>query len=163
MIYLNLHVICSCIFMHTYLHFFTFLYTTILVIFWLSSSLSFFLVLVYSMTPKRKSTSFQNLLRFRVSSSSDPTPSSVRFCDDEARKDFSENFCRRGIHSEHHVVHQIFLTLTYPLSFIVGVGSHFVTSWSLVLPWSYRSFTQICTKSILQYLISSLAFEVCRS
>ena len=29
--------------------------------------------------------------------------------------------------------YQIFLTLTYPLSFTVGVGSHFVTFWSLVL------------------------------
>ena len=55
---------------------------------------------------------------------------------------------------------QTFLTLTYPLSFTVGVGSHFVTSRSLVPPWSYRSFTPICTESILQYLISSLAFEV---
>ena len=55
---------------------------------------------------------------------------------------------------------QTFLTLACPLSFIVGVGSHFVTSWSIVPPWSYRIFTPICTKSILLYLISSLAFEV---
>ena len=54
-----------------------------------------------------------------------------------------------------------FLTLTYPLSFIVGVRSHFMTSRSLVHPWSYRSFTPLCTESILLYLISSLAFEVC--
>ena len=53
-----------------------------------------------------------------------------------------------------------FPTLTYPLSFIVGVGSHFVTSWSLVPLWSYRSFTTICKESILLYLISSLAFEI---
>ena len=53
-----------------------------------------------------------------------------------------------------------FLTLTYPLLFTVRVGSHFVTSRSLVPPWSYRSFTPICTESILQYLISSLTFEV---
>jgi len=33
MIFLNLHVICSCIFMHTYLHFLIFLYTTMLVLF----------------------------------------------------------------------------------------------------------------------------------
>ena len=53
-----------------------------------------------------------------------------------------------------------FPTLTYPLSFIVGVGSHFVTSRSLVPLWPYRSFTLICIESILLYLISSLAFEV---
>ena len=29
---------------------------------------------------------------------------------------------------------QISLTLTYPLSSTIGVGSHFVTSWSLVPP-----------------------------
>ena len=28
--------------------------------------------------------------------------------------------------------YQIFLTLTYPLSLTVGVGGHFMTSWSLV-------------------------------
>ena len=55
---------------------------------------------------------------------------------------------------------QLFLTLTYPLSFIVKVGSHFMTSWSLVPPWSYSSFTAIYTESILQYFISSLVFEV---
>ena len=56
--------------------------------------------------------------------------------------------------------YHIFLILTYLLSFTVGVGGHYVTSWSLVLPWSYKSFTPICTRSILLYLISSLAFEV---
>ena len=45
-------------------------------------------------------------------------------------------------------------------SFTVGVGGHYVTSRSLVPPWSYKSFTPICTRSILLYLISSLAFEV---
>ena len=56
------------------------------------------------MAPKLKSTPSPNLLHSRAFSSSDPTPSSIQFCDDEARKDFSENFSRRGIHSERHVV-----------------------------------------------------------
>ena len=55
----------------------------------------------------------------------------------------------------------IFLILTFPLSSTIGVGSHFVTYRSLVLPWSYRSFTPICTDSIIQYLTLSLTFEVC--
>ena len=38
MMFLNLHVICSCIFVHTYLHFLIFLYTTALVLFWFSLS-----------------------------------------------------------------------------------------------------------------------------
>ena len=67
-----------------------------------SPSLS--LVLVCSMAPKRKSTPSQNPLCFGASTSSDSAPSHIRFRDDKARKDFSENFSRRGIHSEHQVI-----------------------------------------------------------
>ena len=61
-------------------------------------------MLVVSMAPKRKSTPTQNPLRFDASSSTDPSPSIVRFRDDDAFKAFSENFSRRGIHSERQVV-----------------------------------------------------------
>ena len=57
--------------------------------------------------------------------------------------------------------YRIFLILTFPLSSTIGVGGHFVTSRSLVHSWSYKSFSPICTNSILLYLIFSLAFEVC--
>ena len=60
--------------------------------------------LVVSIAPKRKSTPAQNLLYSSASSSTDPSPSNVRFCDDDAFKAFSENFSRRGIHSEHQVI-----------------------------------------------------------
>ena len=57
------------------------------------------------MALKRKSAPSQNPLRSRAStSSSDPTPSSIRFHDEDARKDFSENFSRRGVHSECRVI-----------------------------------------------------------
>ena len=56
------------------------------------------------MAPKRKSTPAQNLLHCSASSSTDPSTSNVRFHDDDALKAFSENFSRRGIHSEHQVV-----------------------------------------------------------
>ena len=56
------------------------------------------------MAPKHKSTLSQNLLCFGASSSFDPTPSSVQFHDENAWKDFSENFCRQGIHLKCHVV-----------------------------------------------------------
>ena len=105
MMFLLLHLTCSCIFMHTYFTFSIFIYIEL---FW----------------------------------------------------DFSENFSRHGVHSDAKSSCRTSSTLTYPLSFTVGVRSHFVTSRSLVPPWSYRSFTPICTESILQYLISSLAFEV---
>ena len=44
--------------------------------------------------PKRKSTPSRNLLHSGASSSSlsDPSPSHVRFCDEKAKSDFSENF-----------------------------------------------------------------------
>ena len=58
-----------------------------------SLSLPLFLfTLVVSMAPKRKSTPSQNPLRSGASSSSDPTPSHLRFHDEDARKDSSENF-----------------------------------------------------------------------
>ena len=56
------------------------------------------------MAPKRKSTLARNPLRFGASSSSDPSPSNVRFCDDDAFKAFSKDFSRQGIHSECQVV-----------------------------------------------------------
>ena len=51
-------------------------------------------------------------------------------------------------------------TLTYPLSFIVGVGSHCVTSWSLVHLCLSRSFILTCMDLIIQYLFLLLAFDV---
>ena len=55
---------------------------------------------------------------------------------------------------------QTSLILIYPLSLTVGVGNPFVISWSAVPPWSYRSFTPICTDLITPYLAFSLLFEV---
>ena len=88
---------------------FNFLYSYILFcwcfFYSLSLSLSLSLALVYSMAPKCKSTPSQNPLHFRAStSSSNPTPSHVRFSDDKTRKDFSENFSQWGIHSECQVI-----------------------------------------------------------
>ena len=91
-------------------------------------------MLVMSMAPKRKSTPARNPLRTGASSSSDPLPSNVWFCHDDAFKEFSENFFRRGIHSEHQVIFRTLPTPTFPLSFTVGDGSHCVTSRSHVLP-----------------------------
>ena len=51
-------------------------------------------------------------------------------------------------------------TLTYPLSFTVGVRSHCVTSRSPVLQCWSRSSTPTCIDWILLYLIFILAFEV---
>ena len=51
-------------------------------------------------------------------------------------------------------------TLTFPLSFTIGNGSHCVTFQLLVLSCLSRSFTLTCTGFIVQYLFSLLAFEV---
>ena len=70
-------------------------------------SLSPFISLSYIscfMAPKHKFTPSQNPLRSGASSSSDPTPSSVWFCDERAHKDFSKNFSRHGIHLECQVI-----------------------------------------------------------
>ena len=56
------------------------------------------------MAPKCKSALSRNPLRSGASSSSDLTPSSVWFRDEDAEKDFSKNFSRQGIHSEHQVI-----------------------------------------------------------
>ena len=56
------------------------------------------------MAPKRKSTPARNPFHFGASSFTDPSPSTVRFRDDDAFKAFSENFSRRGIHLERQVV-----------------------------------------------------------
>ena len=102
-----LHITCSCI-PHAYA--LSFQYTCYiwiaLELFWLYFFLSPFLLftLVVSMAPKRKSALSQNPLHPRTSSSSDPTPSHIRIHDEDARKDFSENFSRRGVHSERWVI-----------------------------------------------------------
>ena len=99
---------------HMFMHFscictifFILLILNVLVLFYLSLSLSLFLSVSCSMAPKQKSTPSWNPLRFGASSSSSPansTPSHVWFHDDKARKEFSKNFSRCGIHSEHQVI-----------------------------------------------------------
>ena len=70
--------------------------------------------LVVSITPKRKSTPARNPLRSGASSSSDPSPSNIRFHDDDIFKAFSENFSRRGIHSECQVILSDFTDTNLP-------------------------------------------------
>ena len=156
---------------HKFMHFHAYIplilyfhiYFVLLVLFWLSLSLSpsLFLTLVCTMAPKCKSTPSQNPLCSGASTSSfDPTPSHVWFRDDKAHKDFSENFSRQGIHSERQVILSDLFDTDLPTIIYNRVWSHCVVPRSLVPPWSYLSFTPICTESTLLYLISSLTFEV---
>ena len=126
-----------------------------------SLPLSLFLVYVSCvMTLKRKSTPSRNPLRSGASTSFDPTPSFVWFRDDKALQDFSENFSRWGVHSERQSFYHTSPTLTYPLSFTIGVGSHCVTFWSFVHSCWYRSSTPTYMDLIIQYLFLLLMFEV---
>ena len=79
-----------------------------------SLSLSFLFTLVVSMAPKYKSTPSQNSFHSGASSSSDPTLSHIRFCDEDARKDFSENFSQWGVHSECRVILADFTNTNLP-------------------------------------------------
>ena len=126
--------------------------------------LSLFLLVSSSMAPKWKSTPSQNPLRSGASSSSDHTPPHVQFCDDTghplSERTFWRTFVDKAFIRNAKSSYRNFLILTYPLSFTIGVGGHFVTSRTLVPLWSYMSFTPIFTKLTLLYLISSLMFEV---
>ena len=64
----------------------------------------FLFTLVMSMAPKHKSTLAQNPLHSGASSSSNSTPLSLWFNYDDAHKAFSDNFSRRGVHSECQVI-----------------------------------------------------------
>ena len=102
-----LHVTCSCI-SHAYVLYFS-IYLLYLNYFQAFLIVSFFpfsilFTLVVSMTPKHKSTPTRNPLCSDASSSSDSTPLSLRFHDDDAHKAFSDNFSRRSIHFERQVI-----------------------------------------------------------
>ena len=87
---------------------------TFLIVF--SFSLSLFLfTLVVSMAPKRKSTPARNPFHSGASSSSDSAPLSLQFSDDDAHRAFSENFSRRGVHSECQVILADFVDIDLPI------------------------------------------------
>ena len=106
------------------------------------SLILFMFTLVMSMAPKRKSTPTRNPLCSGASSSSDPAPLSLRFRDDDAHKAFSENFSRRGVHSERQVILADFTD--------TDLRSHSVMSRSLVLSCLSKSFTPTYTGLIIQ-------------
>ena len=109
-----MHFPCICTFLSIYL-----LYLNFLGLFWLSFFLSlsfplFLFMLVVFMAPKNKSTLARNPFRSGASSSSDSTPPSLRFCDDDAYKAFSENFSRWGVHLERQVILADFVDTDLP-------------------------------------------------
>ena len=80
-----------------------------------SFSLPLFLfTLVMSMAPKHKSTPARNPLRSGASSFCNSAPLSLRFHDNDAHKEFSENFSRRDVHSERQVILADFADIDVP-------------------------------------------------
>ena len=88
---------------HAYIPPFLYIHILICVGAFLCKTPSLFLSISCSMAPKRKSTPSQNPLCSGVSSS-DSTPSHVRFRDEKAKLDFMKNFSQHGIHSERQVI-----------------------------------------------------------
>ena len=158
-----LHVTCSCI-SHAYV--ISFQYTcyiwTVLRLFWLSLSLPLFYVCVSLCLWHLKASLLCPRTLFVLRH---PLPlillhhifcSVMRMRERPSWRTFlNETFILNSKSSW-----QTLLTLTNPMSFIVGVGSHCVTSRPHVHPWWSRSFTSTCMDLIIQYLSSSLAFEV---
>ena len=133
--------------MHTYLFSIFLIYLKLLgtfLIVFLSLPLCSFTLVVF-LAPKCKSTPARNPLHSDASSSTNPSPSTVQFRDDDAFKAFrrisldeafirnAKSFCRT------------LPTLAFPLSFTVGNRSHCVTSRSHVLLFLSKSFTPTCT------------------
>ena len=157
MMFLLLHVTCSCIF-HAYIPSFSFFwYFCWLVLFCFSLSLSRIVCAWHpSANPLRPKTLFVPghlllliLLLFTFSSM-------MRRPVRTSQRTFLNVAFIRNARS-------FFLTspiLIYPLSLTIGVGNPFVISQSTVPPWSYKSFTAICTDLITPYLVFSLLFEV---
>ena len=100
MMFFILHVTCSIISMHTY---------SLFHIFDIFELLGTFLIVLLFF-----STLAQNPLGSSASSSTDLSPSTVQFRDDEAFKAFLENFSRRGIHSKCQVVLSDFANTDLP-------------------------------------------------
>ena len=159
MIFLLLHVTCSCIF-HAYIQFFFISILLILICVGTSLSLSLSLSrLVALWHPNisllRPRTLF--ILRHLLlilppltfgSVMRRPVRTSQRTFHDEAFIRNAKSF------------YWTFPISIFPLSSTVGAGSHFVASRSLVPSWSYKSFTPTCTDLIILYLISPLTFEI---
>ena len=97
-----------------------------------------------SMAPKRKCAPSRNPLRSGASSSFDSTPSFVRFRDEDAWKDFSENFSRRGVHSECRVILSNFSDIDLP---------------TVIHSWSWESLCDvpvICPSMLIQEFYSNM-------
>ena len=108
----------------------------------------FLFTIVVSMAPKRKSTSARNPFHSDAFSSSDSALLSLRFCDDDAHKAFSENFSRQGVHLERQVILANFADTDLP----IVIHNR---EWESLcdVPVTY-------TGLIVQYLSSLLEFEV---
>ena len=107
-----MHSPCICTLFSIYLLYLN-CFGTFLIIF-LSLPL-FLFTLVVSMAPERKSAPSQNPLHSEALFSFDPTPFHIRFRDEDAWKDFLENFSRQGVHSECQVILADFTDIDLPI------------------------------------------------
>ena len=120
----------------------------------------FLFTLIVFMALKRKSTPAWNPLRFGASSSSNPSPSHIRFVMMLPLRHFWRTSLNKAFIRNAKSFCWTLPTPTFHLSFTVGDGSHYVTSQLFVFSYLSRSFIPTCTGLIVLYLFSSLAFEV---
>ena len=122
----------------------------------------------YSIALKWKSTLSQNPFHSRASSSSDATPSHVRFCDDKARKDFSkdisENFSQRGFHLECQLILSEFSNIDLPtVIYSHGWGSVcdiLITCPSVIIQEFYSNMHRFDT-SVSQFFLLHSRYMHC--
>ena len=153
MIFLLLHITCSCIFMHTYFTFSMYFYIDcvwcVSTCFSLPLSLSLLFTLVVSwhlnvslLHPRTLFVSRHPLLLTLL-------PLLFSFVMKKPDKTFRRTFLDETFIRNAKSFCRTSLTLTYPLSFTVGVGSHCMTSRSLVHPYRFRSSTPTCMDLII--------------
>ena len=114
---------------------FKFLYSYILSCFCFSNCLSLFLALVCSMAPKNSNPLCPRTL-FVLGHPFLPMTLHLLMYGSviKPKRTLRRTFLDEVVIWNAKSSYWIFLILTYPLSFTVGVGGHYVTSWSLVPP-----------------------------
>ena len=126
MMFLNLHVICSCIRTFIFLYSYIFCVGTFLIVFLSLSLHSCVSLLLWHLNT--------NLLRLGHLLPLTLHHPLFGFVMRTLERTSWRTFVNETFIQNVMSFCQTFLTLTYPLSFTVGVGSHFVTSRSLVPP-----------------------------
>ena len=156
MMFLSLHVICSCIHTFIFLYFDIDLCCCFSVCFFLSLFLSLVALWHLNENPLHPKTLFVLGHPLLLT----PLLLIYGFIMIKPVRTFRKTFLDEAFIWNAKSSYRIFPIQTFPLSSTVGVRSHCVASRLPIPPLSYMSFTPTCMDLILHYLILSFAFEV---